>query len=247
MELNDLRREIDGINKQMEALLARRMELTDEVARVKREMDLPTLCPEREKEILDTAAIRAGKWQYEAKAHMELLMSLSRRRQRALGTLFACKRVALIGMPGCGKTVIGQALADYLGCGFTDTDELIAFAEKVSPADIIRFRGVDAFRMMEEKALLTALGKENTVIATGGGIVETPACREELRKSTLCVWIDRPLDDLPAENRPVTQSEGIEALYERRAPLYAETACITVSNTGSVWDAVNEIVDQIAR
>ena len=245
--LTALRQEIDGINREMTSLLLRRMELADKVAAAKRAQGLPTCVPEREKAILEGVAASAGRWQYEAETHMELLMALSRRRQDALNALFAHKRITLIGMPGCGKSVIGRALADYLGCVFLDTDALVDVLTGFKPADFIERFGVTEFRKAEQDALIKALACENAVIATGGGIVETPACREMLKKSSLCVWVERPLDALPSDGRPVTQSEGIGALYEKRTPLYKETACVTVSNTGSVWAAVKEIVDKIAR
>lgn len=244
--LTALRDEIDGINREMTSLLMRRMELSDKIAAAKREQGLPTYVPEREKAILESVSASAGRWQYEAETHMELLMALSRRRQDALNALFAHKRITLIGMPGCGKSVIGRALADYLGCAFLDTDKLIDVLTGFKPADFIGRFGINEFRKAERDALTKALACENAVIATGGGIVETPACREAL-KNSLCVWIERPLDALPSDGRPVTQSEGIGALYEKRSPLYKETACVTVSNTGSVWDAVKEIVDKIAK
>src|SRR5699024_9372648 len=35
------------------------------------------------------------------------------------------QNIALIGMPGCGKTTVGRALADLLGRPFYDADEQI--------------------------------------------------------------------------------------------------------------------------
>ncbi len=46
-KLNQLRKEIDGINRRMLELFVRRMDVSKEIAAVKDELGLPTLDPER--------------------------------------------------------------------------------------------------------------------------------------------------------------------------------------------------------
>jgi len=52
MNLDNLRVEIDAIDDELAALLARRMDLAARVAAIKRETGAPILQPEREKAIL---------------------------------------------------------------------------------------------------------------------------------------------------------------------------------------------------
>ena len=58
-ELQSLRREIDEIDRQLLALLARRMRLVLRVGDYKREHEIPVYDPERERAILDRLAAHA--------------------------------------------------------------------------------------------------------------------------------------------------------------------------------------------
>ena len=53
-ELAELRKKIDEVDKELLALLLKRLELVDQVADVKKANNLPVFVPGREDEILDT-------------------------------------------------------------------------------------------------------------------------------------------------------------------------------------------------
>ena len=48
------------------------------------------------------------------------------------------KNIILIGMPGTGKSVVGQALAERLGYAFVDADDLIVEAAGKTLPEILR-------------------------------------------------------------------------------------------------------------
>jgi len=60
MDLNEIRREIDGIDDEMLALFLRRMELAGQAAEHKRQHGLPVFQPEREREIISRMKQAAG-------------------------------------------------------------------------------------------------------------------------------------------------------------------------------------------
>ena len=60
MDLNELRNEIDSIDKELVSLFTRRMAISGQVADYKREHDLPILVPARERAILQEVASMAG-------------------------------------------------------------------------------------------------------------------------------------------------------------------------------------------
>ena len=67
--------------------------------------------------------------------------------------------IVLIGMPGVGKTTIGEALAAKLGRSFVDIDS--AIEEKYgSVPDYINNHGVDAFRAVESETI-AEIGKQH--------------------------------------------------------------------------------------
>lgn len=81
------------------------------------------------------------------------------------------KNIVLIGMPGCGKTTVGQALARQLGKQFVDSDEMLVRMAGRSIPDIFARDGEAVFRDLESQ-VLAQLGKDSgLVIATGGGCV----------------------------------------------------------------------------
>ncbi|HZU85008.1 MAG TPA: prephenate dehydratase [Polyangiaceae bacterium] len=66
MSLDDLRKRIDDVDDRILKLLDERARVVGEVARVKRDANLPTYDPERERQVLDRLASRAGPFPSEA-------------------------------------------------------------------------------------------------------------------------------------------------------------------------------------
>lgn len=129
--------------------------------------------------------------------------------------------IALIGMPGCGKTSVGKALARLTGRPFHDTDEMIWAEFGSSPAQIIAQDGETAFRALETKVLARVCKESGAIIATGGGVVTRPENRNLLRQNSRVVLLERSLHLLPTQNRPLSQLKGLETLYRKRQPLYS--------------------------
>ena len=77
------------------------------------------------------------------------------------------KNIVLIGMPGTGKSVVGQALASRLGYEFVDVDDLIVERAGKTLPEILRQDGLEAFYKIEGQVGCD-LNRQHTVIATGG-------------------------------------------------------------------------------
>jgi len=144
--------------------------------------------------------------------------------------LLKTQNVALIGMPGCGKSTIGRSLAQMMGRTFVDVDELIeAVAGKPIPA-IFAEDGESAFRSLETRLLSQEAKKSGLVIAAGGGVVTQPENFNLLRQNSLIVYLKRELAELATVGRPLSQKMGIQALAEQRLPLYeAWCDCVALS------------------
>ncbi len=130
------------------------------------------------------------------------------------------RNIALIGMPGCGKSSVARALARLSGRPVFDTDQMLSESTGLSPAEIIQTHGEPAFRRMESQMLSEAGQQTGAIIATGGGVVTQQGNLNALRQNSRILWLKRPLHLLPTGNRPISQAEGLEALYQKRAPLY---------------------------
>lgn len=153
------------------------------------------------------------------------------------------QNIVLIGMPGCGKTTLGKALADRLGRPFYDADAVLEQRTGRSIPEIFRCDGEAAFRALETQTL-AELGKgSGAVIATGGGCVTRPENAPLLRQNGRVVWVKRPLDRLPVSGRPISQRMSAAAIYAQRRDCYAAFAAYTVENDGPLAETLAKLLE----
>lgn len=157
------------------------------------------------------------------------------------------RNVVLIGMPGCGKSAIGRALAKRLGKTFVDLDaEIVRRAGRPIP-DIFAREGEDAFRALESQAVREAGARTGCVLSTGGGVVTREENYPPLHQNGVIVHITRALDLLPTNGRPVSQSTDLHELWRRREPLYRSFADLAVDNNGPMEETVQRILEEVDR
>lgn len=142
------------------------------------------------------------------------------------------KSIALIGMPGCGKTSIGRRFAEMTGRKFIDLDEMITHEAGIPIPEYFAKYGEAAFRRLESKVLARCAKESSAVISTGGGIVTVPGNRYLINQNCKTVLIERPLSELSSNGRPVTAAKGIEKLYAERRELYETWSEYRYANTG---------------
>ncbi len=152
--------------------------------------------------------------------------------------------IALIGMPGCGKSTVGVLLAKATGKDFVDTDLLIQRRAGSTLQSIVDTRGYDALREEEERVLLS-LTLTDHVIATGGSVVYSEAGMAHLRGSSRVVFLDVSLDTVRARigdyslrgisKRP---EQSLEDLFLERHSLYHHYADVTIACDGLPQDEV---------
>lgn len=155
------------------------------------------------------------------------------------------QNIVLVGMPGCGKSVVGAALAKRLGRPLLDSDALVTQTAKTPIPEIFRMQGEGAFRALETQALRELGKRSGAVIATGGGSVLREENYDLLHQNGVIVWLRRELSALPIDGRPVSQSVALDELYRTREPRYRRFADCIVDNCGSVDDAVNKIMEAL--
>ena len=130
------------------------------------------------------------------------------------------QNIALIGMPGCGKSTVCRVLARMTGRPFADCDDLVAAAAGKSIPEIFAGDGEDAFRRLETQTLTEESRRSGIVIATGGGVVTQPENFDLLRQNSLIVYLKRELSELVTDGRPLSGSQGVGILAKQRLPLY---------------------------
>ena len=112
-----------------------------------------------------------------------------------------------------GKTTLGKALADAMGCHFADTDDLIAKKHQKSIPEIFELYGEEFFRQEETEMIKQLMSAENQVVATGGGAAakeENMAC---LLENAHVICLTASLETIMERtgqdtSRPLLQSEN---------------------------------------
>ena len=155
------------------------------------------------------------------------------------------RNLLLIGMPGCGKTTVGQRLAQRLGRTLVDLDEAVEQEAGCTIPQLFQQEGEEGFRAREHEALCRTGKQSGLVIACGGGIVTRPENRAPMRQNSTVIYLRRDLERLPLAGRPLSQSVGPEELYRRRAPLYEGLAHLTVDNNGTPEETAEEIIRRL--
>lgn len=130
------------------------------------------------------------------------------------------ENIALIGMPGVGKSSCGAALEKKTGRCFVDLDrEAAREAGMDIPTYFARF-GEDAFRQLETRVLETWSCESGLILATGGGVVTRPENYALLHQNSRIFLLRRDLAGLATDGRPVSQEKGVAQLAREREPLY---------------------------
>ena len=147
--------------------------------------------------------------------------------------------LVLIGMPGCGKSSLGQAIARSLNRPFADCDREIVRRAGMSIPDIFARQGEKAFRDLETEVVLDLCKQSGTVIATGGGAILREENVRAMRQNGRVCFIRRDIGNLPRSGRPLSSSEdAVARLWEQRRDKYA-AADFTIDN--------DLTIDQIAE
>lgn len=156
------------------------------------------------------------------------------------------RNIALIGMPGSGKTTVGKALSDKTGKGFIDTDEMIISSHD-DISKIFAAFGEEHFRTLEAVAVAKAAASSGKIIATGGGAILKGENIEALRQNSTIVFLDRALKDIiPTDDRPLSRDvDSLKKRYEERYDKYLAAADIVIKVDGIVENAVNAIMENL--
>ena len=157
-------------------------------------------------------------------------------------TIFLC------GFMGCGKTTIGQVLAQKLGVHYIDMDEYIVKKEGKKIPEIFAENGEEYFRMKETEAI-EELAKHNAVIACGGGAMINEKNAEIARSGGAVIFLDVPFevcyerisDDT---NRPLivnNTKQQVEDIYNFRYEIYKKHSSASIDANNSPSAVADEI------
>lgn len=167
------------------------------------------------------------------------------------------RSVALLGLRGAGKSTVGRALEQALSWPFIELDRRIEADSGLSLSALFELHGEQHVRHVEARVLAEVIGEAPVIVACGGGLVTSTETWANLRHRALTVWLratpqehwDRVRaqgDERPMAQRSSARAE-LDALWNARAPLYAQAELQIDTSTLSVDDAVERIVVAATR
>lgn len=151
------------------------------------------------------------------------------------------ENIVLIGMPGSGKSTVGQLLSELTGREAIDIDQRIAERAGCSIPEIFARGGEAEFRALEREETAKAGALSGRILLTGGGVVKTPENRAALRQNGRIYHLLRALEALPTDGRPLSQGADLAAMWREREPLYRAFQDVTVDNNGPAEDTARAI------
>src|ERR1041385_704881 len=102
----------------------------------------------------------------------------------------ATRHLVLVGLPGAGKSTVGERCAARLGRPLVDTDDIVQAGAGMVTTEIFAIEGESGFREREHQAVADACASPvPVVIACGGGAVLRADNRTLLRSRGVVVWL----------------------------------------------------------
>jgi shikimate kinase len=161
------------------------------------------------------------------------------------------RHVVLVGLPGSGKSTVGQIAASLLGATFIDLDRLIESRCGRTIERIMAEQGEAGFRMLEAEAAADVLGGPAAVVAPGGGFFEDPASRQSALDTGYVVYLQvspsvaaRRLKD--TADRPLLKGYDITLrlaqLLQRREAAYLQAHAKVSTDSLSA----SQVADRVA-
>ena len=155
------------------------------------------------------------------------------------------QNIVLIGMPGCGKTRVGEQLAALTGREQVDIDHEMEARTGLSCPEAIATQGEEAFRDLETRVLHDVASRSGRIVSCGGGVVMRPENYELLHQNGIIVMLNRPLSDLARKNRPITARMGVEALAQLRMPTYRSWADLIIDSRDCAANTAKAIFEAL--
>lgn len=155
------------------------------------------------------------------------------------------QNIVLVGMPGCGKSTVGKALAEALSRPFYDADAEIVRRCGISIPEIFETQGEAGFRKIETEVLSDLCRQSSAVIATGGGAVTVPENFAVLRQNSKVVWLTRDVSVLPTAGRPLSRQTDLREMLQKRTPFYQSVCDVQVDGNAGIQAVVDRIMEVI--
>ncbi len=163
--------------------------------------------------------------------------------------------IVLVGMPGCGKSTIGQLLSEKLpNHTLIDTDSLIEKTSGMKISEIFEKYSEDYFRKLEYDTIKLVACGQNKILSIGGGGFENPDSRGRLLRFGKVFYLKSDLDVLyyrisQDTKRPLlaveNPREALEIILKKREANYSLAHFIVNASEMNEEDIIKFILGSI--
>ena len=170
----------------------------------------------------------------------------------------------MIGLRGSGKTTIGRALAERLGCAWSDLDDrALALCDEPTIRAVFEGPGAASWRAAEARALEEALTERPSVLSLGGGAPCVPEILEALNlarreRRARVIWLDASSECLASrigthdqarpplrahpDGSPLTPLEESDQLRSERSDAYRALADRVIDTDAPLEQVLEELL-----
>lgn len=167
----------------------------------------------------------------------------------------------LFGFKCCGKTTYGKLLAERLDLPFIDTDQLIEAVFGKTCRQLCAEVGIEGFRQIEKRIILSLPLSSSHVIALGAGAILSAESMVYLLKISQLIYLrlDRQTlfmrmlnSPLPYYIDPHDPTTSFDTIYCQRIPLYEKIPAIRIDLEGKtpqniLWQLTDSAISSASQ
>lgn len=156
--------------------------------------------------------------------------------------------IVLVGMPGCGKSVMGEELGNLTGKTVIDVNNVIEGMDEMSVSDILETKGEKYFVSRETEIIENAGKQKGKIIVADSTVVLNPNNFNLLKQNGIIVYLRKPTIDLEKNGQLLSEKYNLEALRamaRQRKPYYRQWSDIKCAFNIDPQRLLNEITEYI--
>lgn len=156
--------------------------------------------------------------------------------------------IVLVGMPGCGKSVMGEELGKLTGKTVIDVNNVIEGMDEMSVSDILETKGEEYFVSRETEIIENAGKQKGKIIVADSTVVLNPNNFNLLKQNGIIVYLRKPTIDLEKNGQLLSEKYNLEALRamaRQRKPYYRQWSDIKCAFNIDPQRLLNEITEYI--
>ena len=156
--------------------------------------------------------------------------------------------IVLVGMPGCGKSVMGEKLGKLTGKTVIDVNNVIEGMDEMSVSDILGTKGEEYFVSRETEIIENAGKQKGKIIVADSTVVLNPNNFNLLKQNGIIVYLRKPTIDLEKNGQLLSEKYNLEALRamaRQRKPYYRQWSDIKCAFNIDPQRLLNEITEYI--